>query len=368
MSTITEERLRNYLDSNQMNRERMCLALLPILGPYTNEQPRRPKGGPDGGRDLEAIFQGSVIVWGAVGFKNGGGADMSARELAMGKFKEDLERALQENALLQGFVFFTNVDLTPTQKADLHRYAADRGIKVSDVFDMERLRHALDKPAGLITRLQYLDISMSQTEQASLVAQYGSHLKEVLTEKLDRVECAVTRIQKANMDPKTLEQLVTKAVNAAITHVLPVGAIEAFKSLEKAFNEGTHSVAALEVADSEIEMIKRVVAALDNSNIKLLKLTLEQVQDMVADLDGSSRLAVDTTPSLDGVFIGETGRLVLQQSGDTVVGQYEYCTNEFIGMMNLTFRTSRCDFLRISRAGCLKVSFRGGYKGRRHAV
>ena len=48
---LTEERLRNHLDNNQVMRERMCLALLPLLGPFTQERPRRPKGGPDGARD-----------------------------------------------------------------------------------------------------------------------------------------------------------------------------------------------------------------------------------------------------------------------------------------------------------------------------
>src|SRR4051794_22493217 len=94
---LTEERLRNHLDSNQPMRERMCLALLPLLGPFTREQPRRPKGGPDGGRDIEAVHQGQTAVWGAVGFKNGGGSDDGSRKEAEAKFKADLDRALEEN-------------------------------------------------------------------------------------------------------------------------------------------------------------------------------------------------------------------------------------------------------------------------------
>jgi hypothetical protein len=34
---LTEERLRHHLDTNQVMRERMCLALLPLLGPYSRE-------------------------------------------------------------------------------------------------------------------------------------------------------------------------------------------------------------------------------------------------------------------------------------------------------------------------------------------
>ncbi len=67
---LTEERLRSWLDSNQVQRERLCLHLLPLFGPYTNVTPRRPKGGRDGARDIQAIFDGGLEAWGAVGFQN----------------------------------------------------------------------------------------------------------------------------------------------------------------------------------------------------------------------------------------------------------------------------------------------------------
>ncbi len=103
---LTEERLRYHLDSNQVMRERLCLALMPLIGPYTRERPRRPKGGPDGGRDIEAIHEGSTVAWGAVGFRNGGGNDEQARREASTKCESDLSRSLQENSTLQAFVFF----------------------------------------------------------------------------------------------------------------------------------------------------------------------------------------------------------------------------------------------------------------------
>ncbi len=123
---LTEERLRYYLDSNQVMRERMCLALLPLLGPFTHVRPRRPKGGPDDARDLECLYENAIPTWGAVGFRNGGGNDAGARNAAMKKFEDDLEAALKENASLRSFVFFTNVDLTPRQKEELEEYAAGR--------------------------------------------------------------------------------------------------------------------------------------------------------------------------------------------------------------------------------------------------
>jgi hypothetical protein len=75
--------------------------------------------------------------------------------------QEEADRFAQENPGLQAFVFFTNVDLTPTQKDDLIAYAKSKNVREADVFDMERLRHALDSPAGLLVREQYLDIPMT---------------------------------------------------------------------------------------------------------------------------------------------------------------------------------------------------------------
>lgn len=185
---LTEERLRHHLDARQPEREAMCLALLPLLGPYTREKPRRPKGGPDGARDIEAVFESSTLLWGAVGFRNGGGSDDAARKAADSKFREDLKSMLEENRQLQAFVFFTNVDLTPSQHEELLAHARDSGIAHVDIFDFERLRHALDSPEGLIARLQYLEIPMSPTEQATLVARFGRDLQRVMTMRLDRVE------------------------------------------------------------------------------------------------------------------------------------------------------------------------------------
>lgn len=193
---LTEERLRNHLDSDQAMRERMCLALLPILGSYTHEQPRRPKGGPDGGRDLEAIFQGTILVWGAVGFKNGGGRDEATRNWADKKFKDDLDRALEENPTLPGFIFFTNVDLTPNQRKKLHAHAHGKGVRVVDIFDLERIRHKLDSPEGFIVRLQYLDIEMSKDDQLGLFNKFGERFQSVVSSRFDRVENTLVRMER----------------------------------------------------------------------------------------------------------------------------------------------------------------------------
>jgi hypothetical protein len=193
---LTEERLRSWLDTNQPKRELLCLALLPLLGPFTQEQPRRPKGGADEGRDIEAIYDGSLVVFGAVGFKNGGGNDDGTRKEIVTKFDLDLASALKGKPDLKAFVFFTNVDLTLGMKEQMARHAQSQGLTMVEVFDMERLRHVLDSPRGLIPRLQYLDIEMSKTEQLALVAEMGDKLQSAMLSRFDRVEQTLTKMER----------------------------------------------------------------------------------------------------------------------------------------------------------------------------
>ncbi|HEY4176590.1 MAG TPA: hypothetical protein VGM90_07155 [Kofleriaceae bacterium] len=192
---MTEERLRHQLDANQPAREGLCLALLPLLGPFSQEQPRRPKGGPDGGRDIEAVFRGSITVWAGVGFRNGGGNDETARKDADEKFRSDLARMLKEKPSPRGFVFFTNVDLTPAHKDDLIAHAKSCGMEHAEVFDFERLRNILDSAEGLIARLQYLSIPMTATEQAALAAKYGADIQRAVATRFDRVDRALEEME-----------------------------------------------------------------------------------------------------------------------------------------------------------------------------
>ena len=49
----TDRQLKDKLNTNQAMRERMCLELLQTQKNFTEARPRLPKGGPDGGRDIE---------------------------------------------------------------------------------------------------------------------------------------------------------------------------------------------------------------------------------------------------------------------------------------------------------------------------
>ena len=91
---LTDERLRNWLDSNQLDRERLCQAVLSVDGRFKQIKMRQPRGGPDKGRDLEAVYDGDRGAWIAVGFRNSVSDSPSDRNWASRKFRSDLASAL----------------------------------------------------------------------------------------------------------------------------------------------------------------------------------------------------------------------------------------------------------------------------------
>src|SRR5436309_1861009 len=99
----TDERLRSWLDTNQLARERLCLAILALDERFSLVRPRQPRGGPDEGRDLEAQFLDGRRVFGAIGFQNSVSDSQGERSAASRKFKADLDAALEADRSLKVF-------------------------------------------------------------------------------------------------------------------------------------------------------------------------------------------------------------------------------------------------------------------------
>ena len=158
----------------------MCLALLPLLGKYSFPDPRRPRGGPDGGRDMEAIYEDRLRVWGAVGFQNSANDSAADTKWAKQKFKSDLAAARSRNKELKGFVFFTNVDLSPGDISQLKSHAEKRGLAHVAVFGRERLRSVLDSTEGLGYRVQFLGLPMTLEQQTQFVTRFGESVAQAL--------------------------------------------------------------------------------------------------------------------------------------------------------------------------------------------
>lgn len=190
----TDERLKSYLDTNQLHREQMCRAVLATDQRFTEVRPRHPRGGPDGGRDIEAVYQGEQKAFGAVGFVNQANDSHEQKRGIESKFQTDLESEMAASSDIGAFIFFTNVNLTIGEKSNLVQQAKSRGILFCDVFDRERLRIELDGPNGFFIRYQYLGITLTDAEQASFFSRWGHEIQSVISRGFDRMETALNRI------------------------------------------------------------------------------------------------------------------------------------------------------------------------------
>ena len=196
MSTVklTEERLRTWAIA-QEERERMCLSVLALDPRFSNVKPRRPKGGPDGGRDIEAVFSNHEIVWGGIGFRTNVTDLVEDKRWVRQKFEDDIASAKAANPQLWGFVFFTNVDLTPGELHMFEQTARGHGLSFIEVFYRERIRITLDSPRGLAMRYQYLSIPLSEPEQAAFFAEYGSQIESLLHQGFSQVDERLRRLE-----------------------------------------------------------------------------------------------------------------------------------------------------------------------------
>jgi len=190
----TDERLKSYLDTNQMHREQMCLAVVAIDQRFSDVRHRHPRGGPDGARDIEAMFNGVQRVFGAVGFVNQAADSEEHKKRAMKKFSEDLREALKQEPRPEVFVFLTNVNLTIGEKEGLVQEAKEKGLAHAEVFDRERIRIALDSADGFSIRFQYLDIPLSEAEQATFFARWGDDIQGVIADGFGEVRRVLNRI------------------------------------------------------------------------------------------------------------------------------------------------------------------------------
>jgi len=194
MHNETDVRLRSSLSTNQLAQERMCLAILSLDKRFSNSRSRHPHGGPDGGVDIEATFEGNQTAYGAVGFANNANDSREQRTRIKSKFQNDLLNAKKAKSDLSVFVFFTNVNLTLKEENALTQKANEQGITHCEIFDRERLRHSLDNTDGLAIRFQYLQISMSEAEQAAFFARWGDDIQSVISTGFRRMESTLNRM------------------------------------------------------------------------------------------------------------------------------------------------------------------------------
>ena len=83
---------------------------------------------------------------------------------------------------------------TVGEKEGLSVQGKEIGLLSCEVFDRERMRIALDSPDGLATRFQYLQLALSEAEQASFFARWGDDIQAVIATGFERVETVLRRV------------------------------------------------------------------------------------------------------------------------------------------------------------------------------
>lgn len=194
MTYGTEEKLKSYLDTNQLHREQMCRGILELDGRFSEVRPRHPRGGRDGGRDIQALYRNEQLAFGAVGFVNQANDSAEQKKTVKKKFRDDLASAIAADQKPLVFVFLTNIALTVTEKKNLVSAAQKKGLTYCDVFDRERLRIALDSADGFALRYQYLGIPLSEPEQATFFAKWGDNIQAVIATGFQSIEKSTNRI------------------------------------------------------------------------------------------------------------------------------------------------------------------------------
>lgn len=243
MGTDTDIRLRSQLDANQQHREQMCRAILEIDPKYSEVRPRHPRGGPDGGRDIEAKFETASTCFGAVGFANGANDSKEQKNILRKKFSDDLMSAVKANPKLAAFVFLTNVCFTMTEQQEMRQEAKSKGVTHCDIFDRERIRIELDSPSGFFVRFQYLNIPLSEAEQASFLSKYGDKVQEVVSTGFQRVEKTLNRLLFFAESSDVLSEIFVKFTLTDDYPSNDIGHFRAFVSLH--LKETKHEVFAI---------------------------------------------------------------------------------------------------------------------------
>lgn len=206
----TDNRLRSYLNTNQEKREQLCLALLQMDSRFTEVKPRHPRGGRDGGRDIEALYNGTLLAFGASGFRVNANDSKEDKTWAFEKFDDDLASALDNTPKPAVFVFFTNVEITVGERDELKSRGLAKGLHECEIIHRERMRISLDSTKCLAIRFQYLDIALSDAEQAAFFHEWGDTIQSVIStgiSSLDRKLDRMIFLQESSFPLQTISVL-----------------------------------------------------------------------------------------------------------------------------------------------------------------
>jgi hypothetical protein len=192
---MTDERLRSWLDANQLSRERLCAGVLGVDGRFQRVEGRQPGGGADGGWDIECIDTLQRVWRVGVGFRNSASDSPADRRWAFQKMISDAEKAAVNRPENSCFGFMTNVKFSVQKRDATIKEVKKLGFDACELFDRERIRLLLDGADGLAIRFQFLGIPLSDAEQATFFNRWGVKIQAVIESTISRVEDRLARIE-----------------------------------------------------------------------------------------------------------------------------------------------------------------------------
>ncbi|MDY6994632.1 MAG: hypothetical protein SVR94_18770 [Pseudomonadota bacterium] len=236
----TWHRLKNWTKGSK-EAERLASQTLRYEG-FKFLDPSHPHGGPDQGKDIICYKNNKVFLVAVTFSKN----ELSWSRLKK-KFKNDFKKMTDQ----QGFIFFTNQEITVAGREELKNI--DEKIEI-DIYHLERVSQALDSPPCYGVRLEFLDIDMTKEEQISFI----SSRDEVLHEINDRIN-EVIKESKNNIPTEDLREF--QNVLNQITGFSNASQISAPGLSQKGH------VSKLRVPLDELKEFKKILQSIAGSNI-----------------------------------------------------------------------------------------------------
>ena len=168
-----------------------------------------------GGRTEEETFRGFIketSVSAPSGFVNDASDTDQHRAQIRSKFSEDIASALkakEDKPIPKGFVFLTNVGLTPGIIGDLQKLAYECGVSYCEILDRERLRIILDSNRGYAIRFRYLDISLNDAEQKDFFSAWADGITSLIGSGIKGIDQTTKRIQFLLESQLLVDDLIT---------------------------------------------------------------------------------------------------------------------------------------------------------------
>lgn len=212
----TETALREWrFGSTQA--ERLVVGIL-RLEKYTNIHPQAPLGGPDDGADI--LCERGRYFWVCAAYFPTTEKDFAAVKC---KFLHDLTNAQVHKR--NGFVFMTNQRLTRGQRNEL-RDEANKLRQECEIYDVERIRGALDSPEGYGLRVGYLHIPMNADEQVAFFATRENQLADLMTEQTQHLRAVLSHINQIRQGQANAAQTMRIMAEAQSLSIEPVRSMD----------------------------------------------------------------------------------------------------------------------------------------------